>query len=157
MNNSTADFTIAVQGVKGICPAGEKWAQQKMTDKRTPVLSCEGPCIRGEIARLAANFIAREEPYARSCYAEVALVPHSSMAQWVKAAEKVIMIDGCFLKCIGRVLGNLVAEEKIIYLDALSLYKKYTDIFSMEDVPEAERKEIAQQVAAKILVLLRES
>ena len=157
MNNSTADFSIAVQGVKGVCPAGEKWAQQNMTEKRIPVLSCEGPCLRGDIARLAANLVAKKEPYARSCYAEVALVPHSSMTQWVKAAEKVIMIDGCFLKCIGRVLGNLVDEERIVQIDALSLYKKYTDLFSMDDVPEAERKEIAQQVADKILGLLRDS
>lgn len=151
MNNSTTDFSIAVQGVKGVCPAGEKWAQQKMSEKKIPVLSCEGPCIRGEIARLAANLVAKKDPYARSCYAEVALVPHSSMARWVKAAEKIIMIDGCFLKCIGRVLGNLVDQRKIVYIDALSLYKKYTDVFSMDDVPEAERKEVAQQVTDNIL------
>src|SRR5574342_79165 len=142
MNNSTADFSVAVQGVKGVCPAGEKWAQRNMTEKRIPVLACEGPCIRGDIARLAANRLAKQAPYARSCYAEVALVPHSSMARWVKAAEKIIMIDGCFLKCIGRVLGNLVDPTKIVYIDALPLYQKYTDIFSMDDVPEAERKEV---------------
>jgi uncharacterized metal-binding protein len=155
MNNSTANFSLEVEGVKGICPAGEKWAQQNLSKKRIPVLSCEGPCIRGDIARLSANLVAKNEPYARSCYAEVALVPHSSMAQWVKTAEKVIMIDGCFLKCIGRVLGNLVDQEKIVYIDALSLYKKYTDIFSMDDVPEAERKQVAQEVAGKILCLLK--
>lgn len=155
MDSSTADFSVAVQGVKGVCPAGEKWAQQNMTEKRIPVLSCEGPCIRGEIARLAANRVAQQRPYARSCYAEVALVPHSSMAQWVKAAEKIIMIDGCFLKCIGRVLSNLADEGKIVHIDALPLYKKYTDVFSMDDVPEAERKEVAQQVSDQILLLLR--
>ena len=73
-------------------------------DKKIPVLSCEGPCIRGDIARLAANTVAKEEPYARCCYAEVALVPDSSMARWVREADKIIMIDGCFLKCVGRIL-----------------------------------------------------
>jgi uncharacterized metal-binding protein len=76
------------------------------------------------------------------------------MAQWVKEAEKIIMIDGCFLKCIGRILRNLVDKERIVHIDALSLYKKYTDVFFMDDVPEAERKEVAQQVADKILALL---
>lgn len=157
MNNSTADFTIAVQGVQGVCPAGEKWAQRMTAGKRIPVLSCEGPCIRGEIARLAANLVAREEPYARSCYAETALVPHSSMARWVKSAEKIVMIDGCFLKCIGRVLANVVAEEKIVHIDALALYKKYSDVFSLDDVPEAERKRVAREVADKVLALLKQS
>jgi uncharacterized metal-binding protein len=100
--------------------------------------------------------VAKEEPYARCCYAEVALVPHSSMAQWVKEAEKIIMIDGCFLKCVGRILKNLVDEEKIVHIDALPLYKKYTDVFFMDDVPEAERKKVARQVADKILVMLKE-
>jgi uncharacterized metal-binding protein len=156
MSPSTPNFSLTVEGVKGVCPAGESWAKQNLLEKKIPVLSCEGPCIRGEIARLAANIVAKEEKYARSCYAEVALVPHSSMAQWAMEAEKIIMIDGCFLKCVGRVLRNLVDEEKIVHIDALSLYKKYTDVFFMDDVPEAERKEVAQQVADKILAMLEE-
>lgn len=155
MNTSTPNFSLAVEGVKGVCPAGESWAKQNLLEKKIPVLSCEGPCIRGEVARLAANIVAKEQGYARCCYAEVALVPHSSMAQWAMEAEKIIMIDGCFLKCVGRVLKNLVNEEKIVHMDALSLYKKYTDVFSMEDVPEAERKVMAQQVADKILAMLQ--
>jgi uncharacterized metal-binding protein len=78
------------------------------------------------------------------------------MAQWVKEAEKIIMIDGCFLKCVGRILKNLVDEEKIVHIDALPLYKKYTDVFHMDDVPEVERKEVARQVADKILLMLKE-
>jgi uncharacterized metal-binding protein len=67
------------------------------------------------------------------------------------------MIDGCFLKCHGRVLNNIVGEEKIIQIDALPLYKKYTDIFSMDDVPEKERNEVARQVADIISVQLSEA
>jgi uncharacterized metal-binding protein len=73
------------------------------------------------------------------------------MARWVKDAEQVVMIDGCFLKCHGRVLKELVGEEKVIHIDALPLYKKYTDIFLMDDVPEEERKAVARQVADKII------
>jgi uncharacterized metal-binding protein len=151
MNTVIKDFALQVDGVKGVCPAGEKWAEQNIVNKKIPVLSCEGPCVRGDIARLAANIVAKEEPFARACYAETALVPHSAMARWVKQAGRVVMIDGCFLKCIGRVLNNLTDEEKIIHIDALTLYKKYTDVFYMEDVPEAERKETARLVADQIL------
>ena len=157
MNTTTEGFSIQVDGVKGVCPAGEKWAEQNILNKKIPVLSCEGPCVRGDIARLAANIVSKDEQFARACYAETALVPHSVMARWVKEADRVVMIDGCFLKCIGRVLNNLVDEEKILHIDALSLYKKYTDVFYMEDVPEAERKDTASHVAAKILSALRET
>ena len=77
------------------------------------------------------------------------------MARWVKDAEKAIMIDGCFLMCHGRLLRKLIGEDKVIQIDALLLHKKYTDIFSMDDVPEEERKAVARQVADKIIAMLK--
>ncbi len=156
MNNATPDFSLRVEGVTGACPAGEAYAEQNIAEGKIPVFSCEGPCIRGEIARLAANSVAQDVPgFARCCHAETFLVPHSSMARWVKGAEKAIMIDGCFLKCHGRVLKQLIGEEKMIQIDALPLYKKYSDVFLYTDVPEAERKAVAREVADKILAMVR--
>ena len=152
MEDYTPDFSVAVQGVKGFCPAGEAYAKRNISEGKIPVLSCEGPCIRGEIARLAANFVAHDVPsLARACHAESFFVPHSAMARWVKDAKQVVMIDGCFLKCHGRVLKELVDEERVIHIDALPLYKKYTDIFLIDDVPEEERKAVARQVADRII------
>jgi len=157
MDAYTPDFSLAVQGVKGSCPVGETYAKQQIAKRTMPVLSCEGPCIRGEIARLAANLIAREVPrLARACHAEAFLVPHSSMTAWIKGAQKSVMIDGCFLQCHGRVLSKLVGEEKVIHFDALPLYRKYTDVFLMDDVPEEERKAVARQVADKIIAKLKQ-
>lgn len=156
MKPNTPDFSLDVQGVTGFCPAGEVYAKQQMEKKSIPVLSCEGPCIRGEIARLAANLVAQEHAdLARACHAETFFVPHSSMARWVKGAEKSIMIDGCFLKCHGRVLKALVGDENVNHIDALPLYRKYTDIFLMDDVPEDERKAVARQVADQIIAKLK--
>jgi hypothetical protein len=156
MNAYTPDFTLEVEGVKGFCPAGEKYAQQMEHDMRIPVLSCEGPCVRGEIARLAANLVAKEIPsFARACHAETFLVPHSSMAHWVKGSEKTVMIDGCFLKCHGRVLSKLIGADKVVQFDALPFYKKYTDVFLMDDVPEEERNAVARQVASAIIEILK--
>ena len=61
------------------------------------------------------------------------------------------MIDGCFLSCIGRALENVIDEQKIIHIDALPLYKKYSDVFLYTDVPETARNELAGEVANKIL------
>ena len=156
MENYTPDFSLDVQGVKGFCPAGEVYAKRQIEIKTIPVMSCEGPCIRGEIARLAANYVTQQLPsVARACHAETFVVPHSSMARWVKGAAKSIMIDGCFLKCHGRVLNKLIGEDKVIEIDALPLYRKYVDIFLMDDVPEDERKAVARQVADKIVARLK--
>lgn len=158
MEGYTAAFSVDVQAVKGVCPAGEAYAEQQLAAKRIPVLSCEGPCIRGEIARLAANLITQDVPsLARACHAETFFVPHSTMASWVKESDTAIMIDGCFLKCHGRILKNLMDDEKVVHIDALPLYKMYNDVFLMDDVPEEERKAVARQVADKIIAQLTQA
>jgi len=155
MEQNSADFSLDVQGVKGFCPTGDAYAKQQIAARAIPVLSCEGPCIRGEIARLAANLIAQDVPsFARACHGEAFFVPHSTMAAWVRDADKTVMIDGCFLKCHGRVLNALVGREKVVHVDALPLYNKYTHVFSMDDVAEDERKAVARQVADKIVARL---
>ena len=155
---STRDFAVEVEGIKGSCPVGERYAIEQVAQQRTPVLSCEGPCIRGEIARLAANMVAREVPgLARSCHAEAFFVPHSTMNRWVRSAPKVVMIDGCFLKCHGRIVRKLVPRDKEIHFDAMSFHRKYTDVFLMDDVPEQERIAAARTVADAVIDGLRDA
>ena len=155
MNAATADFSLNVKGVKGLCPIGESYATQQIAAGTSPVLSCEGPCIRGDIARRAADLIVQDVPsLKRACHGEAFYVPYSAMADWVRSADRVIMIDGCFLQCHGRVLKDLIRAEALVHIDALPLYKKYTDIFLMDDVPEKERRSVAREVADKILDLL---
>jgi uncharacterized metal-binding protein len=101
--------------------------------------------------------VAQQVPsFARACHAETFLVPHSSMARWVEGSEKTVMIDGCFLKCHGRVLKKLIGEDKVVHIDALQIHKRYSDIFLMDDVPEEERKGVAQQVADKVIAMLKD-
>ncbi len=66
------------------------------------------------------------------------------------------MIDGCFLVCLGRILKNFIDEERIIHIDVLPLHQKYGDVFLYTDVPEAERTEVAREVADKLLTMLKE-
>lgn len=157
MESRTAGFTVEVQGIQGLCPVGESYANEQIAAGTIPVLSCEGPCIRGDIARRAADMIVAEvTSLKRACHGEAFYVPYSAMATWVKTAEKVVMVDGCFLQCHGRVLKNLVAEEKVLHIDALPLYRKYNDIFLMDDVPEEERQSVAREVAGKIIAKLHQ-
>ena len=155
MEAFTPGFSLDVQGIRGLCPTGEAYAKQQMAAKTIPVFACEGPCIRGEIARLAGNLITQDVPsLARACHGEAFFVPHSSMASWVRGADKSIMIDGCFLKCHGRVLNKLVGEGNVVHIDALPLYREFTDVFLIDDVPEEERKAVARQVADKVIARL---
>ncbi len=154
MKRAARDFTVQVDGVKGICPAGEAWAEEQILLKKIPVLACESACIRGDIARRVANLVSAEEPFRRACCGEAFYIPYSAMNRWFKEADKIVMVDGCFLKCVGRVLDNLVDRGKIIHIDALQYYNKYCDVFYMEDIPEVERNDTARYVFTQILPIL---
>ena len=46
MSASTPDFSLNISEVKGVCPAGEAFSKQAIAEKKTPILSCEGPLRR---------------------------------------------------------------------------------------------------------------
>ncbi len=146
---------LEVSKTSKTCPTGEIVGSRNLEDGKIPVLSCEGACIRGEIARLAANLVAQEEPYRRGCHGELFTVPESALAQWIKKTVKIVLIDGCFLRCHGRILENLVGKENLVQFDALSIYGKYTDRFDIDSVQEPERKETARKVADVVLAELK--
>lgn len=147
--------SVTFNTTNSICPIGEIIGKKNISESNIPVLSCEGACIRGEIARLAANNVSKEQGYGRGCHGELITVPESAISQWIRNAENVVLIDGCFLRCHGRIIENIIDKEKLIQFDALSHYKRYTDIFDYDDVPEAERKEVAKSVSDWILDSLK--
>jgi len=151
------NFSLEVEGTTKRCPAGEIKGKRMMDEGMIPVLSCEGGCIRGEIARLAANYVAKEEGFGRGCHGDVITVPQSAIAQWTMKAEKIILIDGCFLRCHGRMLENLLGKDKLVQFDALTHYKKYSDLIEIDDVPEDVRKSVARDVADWVVTKLKEN
>ena len=152
---TTAYRALEVSKTTGVCPIGETVGKRNREEGLIPVLSCEGACIRGEIARQAANLVGRQVPFSRACHGELLAVPHSQIAGWVMDAPHLVVIDGCFLRCHGRILENLLPPEKLIQFDALSHYNKYTDKFYVDDVPPAEREETIQSVATWVLDALQ--
>lgn len=151
MNCTDLKKSVSINTTKAVCPIGEVTGKKNISDSKIPVLSCEGACIRGEIARLAAGIVAKKKPYGRGCHGELITVPDSAISRWIRTADKVVLIDGCFLRCHGRILENIIDEEKLVQFDALSHYNRYTDIFDYEDVPEKERIAVAQSVALWVI------
>lgn len=145
--DTSKNFMLSVTATNDTCAVGEKVGRENAKNERIPVLSCEGACIKGEIARVAANILAKNGKYGRCCHGELFTVPDSQFAAWAKEAPKIVCIDGCYLKCHSRILENLIESSRLISFDALSHYKKYADLFDIDSVSEDERKAVAQEVA----------
>ena len=158
MSESKQNFSIEVEGMKAVCPLGEVVGNKMIAEGKIPVISCEGGCFRGEIARVAAHMVANEDPYSRGCHGEMFTAPRSAMAEWAKKANKVVVIDGCFMHCHGRIMKNIVGDENMIQFDALLMYNndnRYSDKMLVSEVQEAERKDLARQVADTVLSELK--
>jgi uncharacterized metal-binding protein len=153
---SDGKMELVVSRTKGRCAIGEEAGDRRMRDGAIPVLSCEGACIRGEIARLAANYLSKERGFARGCHGKLLTVPDSKIAKWIGSAPKVICIEGCFLKCQSRILENILEPSRLLIFDAQSHHKRYDEVFDIEDVPEAERKEVGQTIAQWVSAAYKE-
>ena len=159
MRKSKQNFSIEVENMKAVCPLGEIVGNKMIAEGKIPVISCEGGCFRGEIARIASHMLAKEEPYSRGCHGEMFTAPRSAMAEWAKKANKVVVIDGCFMHCHGRIMKNVVGHENMIQFDALPLYNKdnkYSNTMLVDEIPETERNDLARVVADKILASLKD-
>ena len=87
MSGAKQGFSVKVEGMKAVCPLGEVVGNEMIAERRIPVISCEGGCFRGEIARVAAHMVAEEEPYSRGCHGEMFTAPRSAMAEWARKAD----------------------------------------------------------------------
>jgi uncharacterized metal-binding protein len=149
-------FQLEVTAIDKVCNAGEIFGRKCQKEGKTPVFSCEGGCIKGEIARQTANLIAKEDGFARACHGELFSVPHADLAKWVREANRVVIIDGCSLFCHSRIAENIISKEKLAIFDALSIHRKYADLMDVDDVSESERKKTARKVADTVLANLDE-
>lgn len=154
---ANGSFTLEVTNTVKVCAAGEVFGRNCQKDQKIPIFSCEGGCIKGEIARLATNLVAKDDRYARACHGELFSAPHSDLAKWVKEAQRVVVIDGCTIRCHGRIAENMIEKDKLTNINALSIHGKFADLMDIDDVPEEERKQIAREVADKILAGLEEA
>lgn len=150
--NNCESISLQISGTNKRCSAGELRGNENKAAQKIPVLSCEGACIKGELARLIANKIAKKDGYARGCHGELLTVPNSSLAQWIKNAPRTVVIDGCSLKCHSRIFENILQKEKIINIDALSYHKSFADKFDIDCVSDSERESIASVTAEKIFI-----
>ncbi len=146
--------TIQVRLTDQRCEVGDGYARKHLTaPAKTAVLSCEGMCLRGDVARRAGNLIAHQlapERAVRVCHGGL-LETSSGMRELVERADKVLMLDGCGLACGTRLLKGALPEVRPVVVFTNELFDSDPVPFGVEEVSEEELRGYARTVAEKVL------
>lgn len=136
-----------------ICVEGYKYVDEILkVSPRDAIMCCEGACIKGEIARVAANILSyqlEKSKAVRICLGD-ASTGNSGFVELVKKAPRVISIEGCPLKCGTEILKKRVCELNAQVVVATDLYEYDRALFEIFDMPRDLIEEKAKSVATQI-------
>ncbi len=138
-----------------VCPLCENYAQRQGS-KPIVVMSCEGACLRGEVARRAANILSYElarDKTARLCLGG-AFTKDCGQRALARNASRVVAIEGCYLECASRMMKGVIPDLKPEVIVADGLYEFDRNLFGIDEMPEAElsahAREVAEAIAARL-------
>lgn len=147
--------TITFEDAPFCCPLAKSYVVKHMaTPPKVAVISCEGSCLRGEIARRAANVIAYKvapEKTVRICFQGI-ICGGCEEKILVEKANKVLFVEGCALKCSSRLVKGVMdigAKTNIVIADRLCKFNSM--LFGVDEMSETEIKIHAESVAKEVL------
>lgn len=143
--------TIHIARTKAACGLCEEFAAREAS-KPIVVMACEGACLRGELARLTANYLCDElapEKTARLCLGG-AFTKDTGQRNLARKAQRIIAIEGCPIECSSRMMQAVVPEmtPEIFMIPKLTSFD--SGLFSIKEMPEKERKAQAFKAARAI-------
>lgn len=147
--------TVKVEVLGRTCAAGDSYAARHLAGApMAAVVSCEGACIKGEVARRAANLVAHElvpERAVRICHGGGFLLARGGMRELVARAARVVVVDGCPLVCGTRLARAAFPEKELDGVVANSLYAGDEELFGVDELGDAEIQAHAREVANRIV------
>ena len=137
-----------------VCPEGARYVEKMLAGPpRTAILACEGGCLKGEVARVAANILAYQlvrDSSVRVCLGD-AVTGESGFVKLLEDLPRTIVLEGCFLHCGSQIVKTRLPDfaPEIIESSRFLTYDrdKYFEIF---DLPRAEIEQNAKTVAEHV-------
>ncbi len=155
----TAEFeTVQIEKNSKVCPMCEDYARQH-ADKPVVVMSCEGACLRGEVARRASNLLCHKlapEKTVRLCLGG-AFTKDGGQRALVRGSARVVAVEGCFLECASRMMKGVVPDLAAEVVIADKLYEFDRRLFGIDEMPEEEINEHSREVANSLLSVISTS
>lgn len=137
------------------CSAGDVYAKQHFAGTpKTALISCEGACLKGEVARRAANLIAHEivpDRAVRICHGGAFLLNQGGMRDLVANAPQSIVIEGCPMACGSRIAKAAFPDKVFNAIVANSLYEGDDTLFGTNEATDCYIREKSTQVAEQVM------
>ena len=155
-NEENEDFEVVkIEKSKGNCKLCDDYAEGQKS-KPVAVLSCEGACLRGEVARRAANILCHSlarDKTARICLGG-AFTKDTGQRALVANAERVVAFEGCYVNCASWMMKGVVTKlaPEVIAVDRL--YDFDRNLFGLDEMPSEEIEAHARTVAEKVAATL---
>ena len=149
MNGDTE--VIQIEKPRNTCKLCEEYAARQAR-KPIAVICCEGACLRGEVARRAADILCRElapERTARICLGG-AFTKEGGQRDLVRRAEHVVAIEGCYVLCASRMMKGVVEDLRPDIVIADKLYDFDRSLFGADELPDLELNAHARTAALQI-------
>jgi uncharacterized metal-binding protein len=119
-------------------------------------MCCEGACLRGEVARRAANLLCHSlapERTVRLCLGG-AFTKDGGQRTLAKDATRLVSIEGCFLECGARMIKGVAPDTEPEVIIADRLYDFDHKLFGIEEMPNEQISANAGVVAGKVLAAI---
>ena len=142
---------VRIEKTKIKCQLCEDYADRQKS-KPVAVMSCEGACLRGEVARRAANILCHSlapEKTARICLGG-AFTKDTGQRALVRNAPRLIAVEGCAINCSSRMMNGAVEGLYPEVINADRLYDIDRKLFGIEEMPSDQIDAHARAVAQKI-------
>jgi len=147
--------TVRIEKAKGSCSLCEGYAERQKA-KAVAVMSCDGACLRGEVARQAANILCHTmapERTARICLGG-AFTKDTGQRNLVREARRVIALEGCPVNCSSRMMRGVIEGLEPEIISVHQLYDFDRSLFGIEEMPPEQILAHARTVAQKIAATL---
>lgn len=137
-----------------VCAEAQRYVERQLAEgPKIAVLSCEGACVKGEVARHAANLLAYRLERGRAvriCLGDAATAD-SGMAELVQRAPQAVAIEGCPLRCATEILKRRLPDVPVTAEIASGMYRYDRERpFEIFDMPREELERHALAVAERI-------
>src|SRR5512134_360997 len=142
---------VRIEKTKNGCRLCEDYAERHKS-KPVAVMSCEGACLRGEVARRAANILCHSlapEKTVRICLGS-AFTKDTGQRALVRNAQRLIALEGCLINCSSRMMSGAIEGLTPEVINADRLYDFDRKLFGIEEVPAEQIRVHARTVAQKI-------